>query len=63
MSLFNCDALCKVPWLVNVKSSCDGDVISEQLERNDSKACCEVGVDRGNVGYKVALIFDFILAV
>ena len=63
MSLFNCDALCKVPRLVNVKSSCNGDVISEKLERNDSKACCEVRVDRGNVGHEVALILDFILSV
>ena len=63
MSLFNCDALCKVPRLVNVKSSCYRDVISEELERNDGKACGEVRVYRGNVGHEVALVFDFILAV
>jgi hypothetical protein len=29
--LLNRDALCKIPWLVDVAASADGDVVGEEL--------------------------------
>ena len=34
-SLFDCDTLGQIPWLVDVAAAADGDVVGEELEGDD----------------------------
>ena len=45
-----------------IKALCDGYVISEELEGNYGKACREVLINLGDVGYEIAGIFGLVIA-
>ena len=47
------NAFREVTGLIDVETSCAGNVVAKKLERNDSKGCCEELVDLGNVNDKV----------